>query len=249
MEPQRGQIQQVLRSFLQGFVGLASGLLSQIVFLLFVPILVIPILSGMEGMRRKAFNLIPPQIRPTAATLFQDIGTVFSRYLRGVTIAILGYMLLMCILLTVIGAPYGLLLGVLFGLVYLVPYFNVVICGTTLAVVTYLSGNTSGPLFGFSAPMPFTATILGIYMVVHFTYDSIVYPQTVGRAVGLDPIVSFFVIFSGGALFGVVGMILAFPLAGAVKVILGRLFVYTNRVEQNFRLPAIPARHRATADL
>ena len=55
-----------------------------------------------------------------------------------------------------------------------------------------------------------------------------------------------FVIFSGGALFGLVGMIIAFPLAGSVKVILDRLIRITSANQEVLSLPSIPIRHRST---
>jgi predicted PurR-regulated permease PerM len=54
-----------------------------------------------------------------------------------------------------------------------------------------------------------------------------------------------FVIFSGGALFGLIGMIIAFPLAGAVKVILERLLRVTSVQAETLALPMVPLRHRA----
>ena len=65
-----------------------------------------------------------------------------------------------------------------------------------------------------------------------------------GNAVGLHPIVSMFVIFRGGALFGLPGMILAFPVAGSIKVILDRLLAVTNKTERELILPELPLRHR-----
>ena len=74
-----------------------------------------------------------------------------------------------------------------------------------------------------------------------------IYPKFVGKAVGLDPIVSMFVIFCGGALFGLPGMILAFPVAGCVKVIMDRLLKVTNQVTVELSLPEKPLRHREEA--
>lgn len=249
VEPQRGQINKSLQNFLQGFVGIASGIVSQVLVLLFVPLLVLLILPNWENLRRKIFALIPPQIRPTTVALLEDIGDVFSRYLRGVTIAVSGYMAFMAILLTVLGAPYGILLGVLFGMVYLIPYLNVIISASVLFGVTMLSGQKGGLIFHMGSPLAFALTVVAVFAVCHLVYDNIVYPQLVGRGVGLDPIVSMFVIFSGGALFGLPGMILAFPFAGSVKVVLERLFGVTNRVETTLALPTIPERHRASANL
>jgi predicted PurR-regulated permease PerM len=120
------------------------------------------------------------------------------------------------------------------------------ISGTLLVVVTGLSGKTGGLLFHASSPWGFAAILLLTYIVCHFTYDSLVYPRVVGRAVGLDPVVSMFVIFSGGALFGLVGMIIAFPLAGSVKVILDRLIRITSGSQDALKLPSVPLRHRTS---
>jgi predicted PurR-regulated permease PerM len=155
-------------------------------------------------------------------------------------------MTVMSVVLGLIGAPFAVLLGVIFGALYLVPYLNVLISGTLLVVVTGLSGKTGGILFHQSNSWSFAFILLLVYVVVHFTYDSMVYPRVVGRAVGLDPVISMFVIFSGGALFGLVGMIIAFPLAGSVKVILDRLIRITSASQDVLTLPTVPLRHRST---
>jgi len=246
IEPQRAQLGKSIQSFLQGFLGIASGLVSHLLTLMFVPLLVLLMLFNMDQFKRRSVTWIPPSIRANTISILGDIGQVFSSYLRGVTIAVLGYMTVMSILLEVIGAPYSVLLGVLFGALYLVPYLNVLISGSLLVVVTGLSGRTSGLLFHQTNPWSFALILLVIYILVHFTYDSLVYPRVVGKAVGLDPVVSMFVIFSGGALFGLVGMIIAFPLAGSVKVILDRLIRITSASQEVLALPSVPIRHRST---
>jgi predicted PurR-regulated permease PerM len=70
-----------------------------------------------------------------------------------------------------------------------------------------------------------------------------VYTRIVGNSVGLHPLVSFFVVFSGAALFGPAGMIMAFPVAGSVKIILDRLLMITSN-SQELSLPSVPLRHR-----
>jgi predicted PurR-regulated permease PerM len=153
-------------------------------------------------------------------------------------------MVVMSIVLALIGAPYSILLGVIFGALYLVPYLNVLISGTILVIVTGLTGQDSGLIIHANSSWGFAVMLLLVYMACHFTYDSLVYPRVVGKAVGLDPVVSMFVIFSGGALFGLVGMIIAFPLAGSVKVILDRLIRVTSASQDALRLPSVPLRHR-----
>ena len=62
----------------------------------------------------------------------------------------------------------------------------------------------------------------------------------VGNSVGLSPVVSMFVIFCGGALFGLPGMLIAFPLAGSVKVILDRLLRITSSSPEGLGAPVVP---------
>ncbi len=247
VEPQRAQLGKSIQNFLQGFLGIASGLISHLLTLMFVPLLVLLMLFNMDQFKRRSVTWIPPSIRANTLSVLGDISQVFSSYLRGVTIAVFGYMTVMSIVLEMIGAPYSVLLGVIFGALYLVPYLNVLISGTLLVVVTGLSGRTSGLLFHSDNAWSFALLLLLVYVVVHFTFDSLVYPRVVGRAVGLDPVVSMFVIFSGGALFGLVGMIIAFPLAGSVKVILDRLIRFTSASQDGLSLPSVPLRHRTSS--
>jgi predicted PurR-regulated permease PerM len=245
VEPYKADIGRAVHAFFSGFVGLAGGLASQILFLLLVPILVFLILLDIEEFKRRGAAWIPPSIRVSTMSILSDIGTVFVRYLRGVTIAVLCYMGMMAVVLTLVGVPYALLLAILFGAIYLVPYLGALISSLVLFLVTGFSNRSEGPFFAFDSSWTFAFAGVLAYFVADFLYNQLVYPRLVGRSVGLHPVVSMFVILSGAALFGLVGMIIAFPLAGAVKVILDRLMNVTTKAHDDLRLPAIPLRHRS----
>ena len=247
IEPQREQIKATIQNVIKGSLGIATGFVSQAFTLIFVPLLVWFILPNTDKFKKKIINFIPPQLRTSSVDLADDIGDVFSNYLRGVAIAVFGYMAFMAILLSILGAPYGLLLGCMFGMIYLIPYLSVMISASTLFLVTGLSGKTAWLGVHFSSSWAYAGILVGIYVACHFVFDSVVYPKFVGQAVGLDPIVSMFVIFCGGALFGLPGMILAFPVAGSVKVLFDRLLKVTNQVTVELTLPEKPLRHREDA--
>jgi predicted PurR-regulated permease PerM len=115
----------------------------------------------------------------------------------------------------------------------------------TIFVVTAFSGATGNWFMSFDSPWVFAAVLVVIFFVVSTTFDQLLYPNLVGRAVDLHPLVSMFVVFSGGALFGLPGMLIAFPLAGSIKVVLVRLLRLTNKpVFEGLGLPATPLRHR-----
>lgn len=246
VEPHRGELGQRVQGFLGSFLGVLGVAASQLLLMLFVPLLMLLILMDMEQFKRKSANWIPPSIRASTMSILGDIGQVFMKYLRGVTISVCSYIVVMSIVLTLLGVPYSILLGVIFGAVYLIPYLNGFICLLTILLVTGLSGKTGDLFFHFNSSWTFGLTMAVLYLVCHLIFDNIVYPRLVGGSVGLHPVVSMFVIFSGGALFGLVGMIIAFPLAGAVKVILERLLRVTTVQADTLSLPAVPLRHRAS---
>lgn len=247
VEPQRAQISGYFQTFIRGFFGVATGLLVQGLMLVFVLILTPMMLMNMDRIKQRSALWIPPSIRDSAISMMNDIGEVFTNYLRGVTIAVLCYMALMSVVFSILGAPYGILLGILVGAVYLIPYLCVAISASTLILATGLSGQTGHQFLHLQSSWVFAGIVLASYLIVHYIYDSTVFPRVVGSAVGLDPIVSIFVSFSGGALFGVVGMIIAYPLAGAVKIVLDRLIRVTSGTGQIIKLPIIPLRHRGAS--
>jgi predicted PurR-regulated permease PerM len=246
VEPHKGELGQRFQAFFASFIGVLGGAASQLFLLIFVPLIMLFILLDMEQFKRRSASWIPPSIRASTMSIMSDIGQVFMKYLRGVTISVLSYMAVMSIVLTILGAPYSILLGVIFGMVYLIPMLCVIISGSILLLVTGLSGKTGDMFLHFSSSWTFGIILAAIFLICHLIFDNIVYPRLVGGAVGLHPVVSMFVIFSGGALFGLVGMIIAFPLAGAVKVILERLLRVTSVQPDTLGLPAVPLRHRAS---
>jgi len=244
IEPRRGEIAKSIESFFGSFLGMAGGAFSQLFLLLFVPLLAFGMLVDMEQFKKRSVTWIPPSIRASTVAILSDVGDVFMRYLRGVTTAVLGYMAVMSLVLTILGAPYSILVGIIVGAVYLIPYLNGLISVTLIFTLTGLSGKTGDLFLHFGSSWVFGFAIAVIFLCCHLIYDSVVFPRLVGKSVGLHPIVSMFVIFSGGALFGIIGMIIAFPLAGSIKVILDRLLSVTMKQQEALELPVVPLRHR-----
>lgn len=243
--PNQNQIGKAVQGFFSGFLGVVSSFASIALFLIVTPILVFMILVDLERFKRRGASWIPPSIRAETVEMLTDIGQVFVKYVQGVSTAVLLYMAMSAILLTTLGAPYSILLGIFFGAVYLIPYIGPIISWVTLLVVSGLSGKESVLFFHFDSPWAAALVMVLVFLVFDRAFDMLVFPRILGKAVGLHPVMSMFVILSGGALFGLVGMILAFPLAGAVKVVLDRLIRVTSASSDALDLPAVPLRHRA----
>ncbi|MCX7798845.1 MAG: AI-2E family transporter [Fimbriimonadales bacterium] len=242
--PHQDTIANSVQSFFNGFFGIVRSLAGQLLFLLLTPFLALLMLWELDQLKRRSVTWVPPSIRAETVTLVSDIVRVFVGYLRGVTLAVLIYIACTSLLLMALGAPYSILLGLLFGAIYLVPYVGAMISSVTLFVVTGLSGNGSVAFVHMPSSWHAAVVMTAVFIVYGLLFDQLVYPRVVGRSVGLHPLVSMFVILSGGALFGIVGMLLAFPVAGSIKVVLDRLIRLTSEPAPHANLPAVPLRHR-----
>jgi predicted PurR-regulated permease PerM len=242
IEPRRGEIAQTVRAGFDAFLGVLKNLPAQILHIVLIPILVFMLLMDMEDFKRRSPRWIPPAIRGSTLRLFEDIGDVFMRYLRGITTVVILFTVAVTILFLVLRVPYAALIGLAFGALYLIPYIgNIISCVVLFSLVAF-SGVTG---FGVDNPWIYAVICTGLFLLVGFVFDHLIYPQMVGSSVGLNGVVSLFVILCGGALFGLPGMILAFPLAGAVKVMLERLLRVTSTTGEQLNLPPVPLRHRA----
>jgi predicted PurR-regulated permease PerM len=245
IEPHSSEISSGLETSLNSLIGFITGFGSKALLLLFTPIFTLWILLDYDRMRKRSELLIPPPIRKDTMGLLKDIGEVFGRYLRGVSTVLFYYFVIASLVLTVLGAPYSILLAILFALIYLIPFLGPLINAALLFLVTTLIGVQKNALFASSSSFSFALTITVIFAVIMLIFDQLVYARVVGKSVGLPPVVSFFVVFSGATLFGPIGMILAFPVAGAMKVILDRMFKFTSKDAEDLDLPSVPMRHRS----
>ena len=218
---------------------------SSLFLLVLTPLVTALILMNYDDFRRRFVTWIPPTIRPAATDLLADLGDVVSGYIRGLTKSVLLYSAINAVLFTLLGLPFGLLLGLLVGVFYVIPYVGFLISAAAIWIAI-VSGDASGFLGIEMSKGGYIVLVLAVYIIVGLIYDSVIHPQLVGKSVGLHPVVSVFVVLCGGALLGLVGMLLAFPMAGMVKVILDRLIRYTTTSSGDaLDLPRVPSRHQA----
>ncbi len=245
VEPRRNEITAIVQNFFNGFLGILGGAASKLFLLLFTPLFVFMILLDLEQFRARWTSWVPPSLRAETVSIVTDIGDVFKKYLRGVLTVIVMYTIVMSLVFWLLGMPYSILLALIAGALYLVPLLGPMMSAITIFVVTGFSGVTGNWFITTQSSWAFALVLAVSFIIVSTVFDQLVYPRMVGKAVDLHPLVSMFVVFSGGAIFGLPGMLIAFPLAGSIKVILGRLMRMTTKpMAEGLALPAVPLRHR-----
>jgi predicted PurR-regulated permease PerM len=132
-----------------------------------------------------------------------------------------------------IGVSSPLLLGLISAVLAWVPFVGSVV-GCVLVVIVAATDAPSNPLVAYGA--------IVVFILARLLDDFVFMPITLGRSLKIHPLITVLMIFIGGALSGVAGLMLVLPLLGVVMVIgetLGRLM--TN--------PRLRARHRYARQL
>lgn len=193
--------------------GLASG--GQALFDVFFVFTVMPIVAYFvmkEWDHITAFveDLLPRDHKNTIKDLLKQIDTKISGFVRGqISVAfILG--VAYAIALTIAGLKYGFLIGLTAGFLSIIP-----MVGSTLGLIVSVA-----VAWFQSGELSYVAIIGGIFVVGQLIEGNILTPKIVGDGVGLHPLWIFFALLAGGALFGILGMLIAVPVAAIVGVLL-----------------------------
>jgi predicted PurR-regulated permease PerM len=139
----------------------------------------------------------------------EKLEVVIKGYIFGQFLDVLIIGMLNSLVLYFIGIGYPLILG--FGLSFLciVPYLGMVIGSIVVLLAGLLTTNTTW--------QPLTA--FGVLWVVHIIDSNIVAPNIIGSRISINPLIAIFILFLFGELWGLAGLLLAFPLAAILKVI------------------------------
>ncbi len=156
-------------------------------------------------------NVFPGKFNRLIRILWEDIDAVFSGYIRGQLTDAVIMASLISICLTIVKIDFAVVIGVISGFSNVIPYVGAIV-GLLLAVLSALiSGSVSKIIYVI------------IIMLVLQQIDSIfISPRVLGKQVDLNPVVVISSLSAGGALFGIVGMILAIPFAAVIKIIMVR---------------------------
>ncbi|MGI6260267.1 MAG: AI-2E family transporter [Acutalibacteraceae bacterium] len=196
-----------LSSYLNGAKNISSTLLS--IFISVVLSVYILLERKMLGdfVRRVVRLFCKPAMVERSAGYLRRANTVVFRYFFGQICDSLIVSVLAAVILTILGVPYGIVLGFLFGMFNLIPYFGPIFIFFVVILITFLSCGWM------------TALWAAILLLVMQQLDAnIMNPKILGTTLNISP---FWVILSvtiGGDLFGVAGMLFSVPVFAVIRL-------------------------------
>ena len=186
-----------------GFVG---SLLAIVGFVI-IPVFFFFILKDIDDIRDSFYRFVPDPIEGWVRDYLQMVDDVLSGFIRGQIMVALSLAVLYSVGLGITGIRFGVLIGVVAGLMFIVPYVGTVIGILASATVLLVDFSGWGQVVGVVATFGIAQAIEGYVLT----------PRIVGNRVGLNQLETLLVILVGGEMGGLAGLIIAIPTGGILK--------------------------------
>jgi predicted PurR-regulated permease PerM len=200
-------------SLIGGVLGAGELVLSTASSILAIIVLSIYFLAGMPRIKVFAYRLVPHSRRPRTILIGDEIlakvgGYVLGNFLTSVIAGAGTYFWMLAF-----GIPYPLLLGMFVAFLDLIPVVGSTVGG---AVVT---------LVALTVSLPVAIATLAFYIAYRLAEDYLIVPRIMGRTVQVPAIVSLVAVLIGGVLLGIIGALVAIPVAAAVRLLLNEILI------------------------
>lgn len=205
-----GESVKPLAKLLQKLISNGFALVNVISLLLISPIVTFYMLRDWHGFTGRIFDLVPRKHKKNVEDGVKAVDRIISGYLRGQA--------LVCVILGsfysfglwLVGLNLGVLVGFIAGIISFIPYVGS-ISGFLMAMVLVVTQYGTWPKI---------LEVVAVFLIGQFLEGNFLTPKLVGENIGLHPVWVMFALLAGGALLGLLGMIIAVPLAAIIGVLL-----------------------------
>ncbi len=191
----------------------AKAGLDVLIILALGPVLSFYILVDLPGFKERAQRLVPEQARPEVVHVVTQVARVVGGFVRGQLLVALIVGVLSSVGLALLGVPFWLLIGLIAGFLNVIPFIGPFAGGFLAAVVSLVFRDVSTALW---AVVMFTA-------VQQFD-NHVISPNVLKSRVQLNPVFILLALLLGSSIGGFFGLLVAVPVAAALRVIVGHLW-------------------------
>jgi predicted PurR-regulated permease PerM/phosphoglycolate phosphatase-like HAD superfamily hydrolase len=231
-----GDVQAVLQDLLQPFatqtVSLLFNVASSLLWIVAIAVISFYLVKDADRLRIFLDRMAPPGYTEELGRLREEINLVWKAFFRGQVV--LGFIigLIVWIAMMVVGLPNAALMGLLAGILEVIPNFGPVLATIPAVITALFRGSTYLPLSNFW----FSVLVLGIYILIQQMENAYLVPRIMGRRLRLHPVLIFIGLMAGGMIAGVLGVLLAAPIIATLRILLS--YVYAKLLDQ----PPFPPR-------
>lgn len=188
------------------FLGQTANVVISIIASMITLLYMFFILLDYEYLTENWIRIFPKKARPFWRDLSKDVARELNNYIRGQGLVALCMGIMFCIGFSIIDFPMAIGLGILIGILDLVPYlhtFALIPCAFLAMLKSASTGQSFPLIFGM---------VVALFCIIQVITDMIVTPKIMGKAMGLNPAILLLSLSVWGALLGFIGLIIALPL-------------------------------------
>ncbi len=173
----------------------------------------IPIIVFLSLLLKDKFRIFFKEVSERSNGLLLEVMSRISKlsykYLRGVLLVVVILGVLNSIGFLLLGLKYAILLGFLLGFLNIIPYVGVLLGSMFPVAIAILTKDSA--MYAVGA--------LGVCLITQFLENNIITPKIVGSSVSINPLASIISLIGFGMMWGVIGMVLAIPIMGMLKIV------------------------------
>ncbi len=196
-------------------IGYISGVISNVFYWLSLvalfPLYTFFFLLHFNWIVKTAHDHLPGQYRAQIVQVVATIDSAISAFFRGRLLVCLAVGTLTGLGWLCVGVPYNLALGVLAGTLNLIPFMSVLALPPAL-ILTYLDAGQTGSDWVLAVTL-----VVAVYMAVQAIESFVLNPTILAKAAGLHAVTTVIALLIGGQVAGLLGMLLAIPIASTLK--------------------------------
>lgn len=196
-----------------GLLGFGQTVLNAVFSVLVVVVLTLYFLSSLPHMKYWAYRLAPRSRRPRIEALSEQITSSVGHYVMGQSFVAALNGAVAFTALAIAGAPFAVLLAAIAAFMAFIPLVGAAIGGTLLTLVSLLTSWQTAAVF---------AAVYFVYLQIE---AYVISPRVMARAVSVPAAVAVIAVIAGGALLGVLGALMAIPLAAALLLLVREVFI------------------------
>lgn len=204
-----GQSQSIFNAIGTSAIGAFSVFTTGIIILF----LTFFLLNSGRQMKKAFIQIVPNRFFEVALVLIQGLDRQLGDYLRSRLIQTIILSIVAAIGYWILGLRFAILIGIIAGLANLIPYIGPFIGAIPAIIVVFLGGSRFG--LGWSL-----LAVIMLTLAIQIIDNAIITPLVIGKSVELGPVTTIVVVLLGEQLLGLIGLLMAVPIAAMCKLII-----------------------------
>ena len=211
----QGRMTTAISQLTNSFFMILGSVVSLVTTVIIIPFAVFFLLKDGPAMMKHLFSLIPNRYFEMSLNMMYKIDQQLGGYLRGQFFDALIVGILAILALWILDVKYFFLIGIFAGLSNMIPYVGPMVGGSAAVLVVLMTGGSGITML----------LVVVAFLIIQLADNVIIQPLVVARSVDLHPLLIIFSVIIGGQFFGIMGMLLAVPATGIIKVLISELYL------------------------